>query len=90
MWLGVSLSLLEDPDNSFLAYEKAIQLDPSNPLYRLNFAITLNMYDVNDRAREHLKAYFDLMSPSSSDKKFKESDVDMVENAVTLRQILCI
>lgn len=37
MYLGVALSRLDDFDNACAAYNKAINMDPAEPMFRLNF-----------------------------------------------------
>ena len=37
MWLGVTLANLGDLDNACNAYERAIEKDPGDPLFRLNY-----------------------------------------------------
>lgn len=37
MYLGVALARLEDFDNAAAAYHKAISMDPSEALFRLNY-----------------------------------------------------
>lgn len=41
MLVGICLNKLEDPANAFTAFDKAAQLEPSNHLIFLNFAIFL-------------------------------------------------
>jgi Bardet-Biedl syndrome 4 protein len=41
MYLGLALSRLDDLDNAIIAYQKALTMDPTDPLFPLNFCITL-------------------------------------------------
>jgi len=37
MLLGVALERLQDPDNARAGYERALQLEPGEPLFHLNY-----------------------------------------------------
>ncbi len=37
MYLAVTLARLEDFDNACAGYEKACQMDPEEPVFRLNY-----------------------------------------------------
>eukprot|EP00775_Hariotina_reticulata_P011878 gene11878-12022_t len=59
MYLGIALTRLEDCDNAAAAYKKAISMDPTEPLFRLNFAVLLANSGDLQRSRQQLeeKAY---------------------------------
>lgn len=41
LYIGISLSKMGDYDNSKIAFEKAIKLDPEDHNFYLNYSITL-------------------------------------------------
>lgn len=56
MYLGITLSRLEDHENAFLAYEKALALDGTDFLCLLNYAIALLKGGVRDKAAAMIKS----------------------------------
>jgi len=43
MYLGIALTRLEDHDNAAAAHNKAISMEPEEPLFRLNFGVLLEV-----------------------------------------------
>lgn len=52
MYLGITLSRLDDFENACSAYEKAIRME-SDHLFELNYAITLYNHNEIDNVRKH-------------------------------------
>lgn len=86
MYLGVTLAKLHDFDNAKHAYLKAIEKDPNDPLFHLNFAVTLyNSGDVQS-ARERFAVFNGIYD--ALDEQTKNADSDLVEQAAALGSLL--
>ena len=86
MYLALSLAKLEDFENSCAAYAKAIEMNKNDPIAYLNFAITLQKYEEDDKAREMLQAYkqFAALVPSDSDDGIDDDAAEMAEKLEVL------
>ena len=81
MYLGITLSRLEDFDNACQAYEKAIEMEEDH-LFHLNYAITLLNHDDVQRAAEHHQAFERLYA--KLDDEAKNADPEVVEQRALL------
>ncbi|CAD7966882.1 unnamed protein product [Amoebophrya sp. A25] len=79
MYLAITLSRLDDFTNSCAAYEKAIELEGSDHIFQLNFAITL----FNHGDLVEAKKQFQLCKDSDED-----ADQEVVDMKATLEQLL--
>lgn len=86
VYLALSLAKLEDFENSCAAYAKAIEMNKNDPIAYLNFAITLQKYEEDDKAREMLQAYkqFAALVPSDSDDGIDDDAAEMAEKLEVL------
>lgn len=75
MYLGIALARLEDVDNARHAYDKAIELDGSDHVIRLNYAITLLNADDMDASRREFLAFQRLFSALDDAAKVADADV---------------
>lgn len=64
IYLAITLSRLDDFTNACAAYEKALDMDPSDAGFHLNFAITLFNHGDLEEARKQLKLFSDWHQPS--------------------------
>eukprot|EP01006_Ploeotia_vitrea_P011736 TRINITY_DN31181_c0_g1_i1.p1 TRINITY_DN31181_c0_g1~~TRINITY_DN31181_c0_g1_i1.p1 ORF type:complete len:493 (-),score=270.15 TRINITY_DN31181_c0_g1_i1:37-1356(-) len=75
MYLAVCLSRLGDFNNSFAAYEKALQMDDSDFLFELNYAITLMNNGEKERAKEHYERFKTLYDDADEESRRSDPDV---------------
>lgn len=85
MYLGVTLSRLEDFGNSCVAYQKAIELEASY-LFEINFAITLLLNGEVVGCREHFDEFQTMWN--ELDDEVKANDTDVAEKAKELEAAL--
>jgi len=85
MYLAITLSKLDDYENSCAAYEKAIEME-SDHLCELNYAITLYNHGQMEAARHHF-IEFEKMFEQLSDED-KNSDPSVVEKRQRLASVL--
>ncbi|XP_017556689.1 Bardet-Biedl syndrome 4 protein isoform X1 [Pygocentrus nattereri] len=82
MLLAVALTNLDDVDNARRSYEQAVQLDVSNPLVNLNFAVLL--YNQGDK-KAALQQYQDMekkvnmLVESNSNTEFDPELIEMAQ-----------
>jgi len=76
MYLAITLSRLDDFDNSCQAYEKAIEMEDDH-LFHLNFSITLLNHDDVKRAAEHYASFERLFA--NLDDAAREADAEVME-----------
>ncbi len=57
MYLGITLSRLEDFDNACSAYEKALELEEGDHLMELNYTICLLLHGETQAARKHYNEF---------------------------------
>ena len=76
MYLAITLSRLDDFDNSCQAYEKAIEMEEDH-LFHLNFSITLLNHDDVKRAAEHYASFERLFA--NLDDAAREADAEVME-----------
>jgi len=81
MYLAITLSRLEDFDNSCSAYEKSIQLDSSASLTHLNYSLTLYNNDEIESAKKHFKIFEDLWKEGNGDDT--EQEILQVKEALS-------
>ena len=74
MYLGTTLSKLEDFDNACIAYERAIEMSPDEWLFHLNYAIMLRKMNDLEQATKHFLTFLD-KSKDLDDDKLLEEDV---------------
>ncbi len=86
-YLGVSLSRLDDFENSCAAYEKAIELYAADPVTRLNYAITLFLNEDEENAKKHLQIYEALVKTNKGQELLNE-DRDLDEQYELLKECL--
>ena len=72
MYLAITLSRLEDFDNSCSAYEKSIELDRGASLTHLNYSLTLFNNDEVEAARKQFAEFEGLWSEGSGDDTEEE------------------
>lgn len=84
-YLAVTLSGLNDFENSCIAYEKACELGPDDALSRLNYAITLYKNDEIERAQTQFRRYEDLQQRLGSNM---DTDHDILQQAALLKSLL--
>eukprot|EP00879_Flechtneria_rotunda_P022285 GHRR01023513.1.p1 GENE.GHRR01023513.1~~GHRR01023513.1.p1 ORF type:complete len:155 (+),score=28.66 GHRR01023513.1:292-756(+) len=86
MYLGVALARLEDYENAVAAYNKAISMNPTEPLFHLNYATLLyNQGDIQ-ASKERWLEVNRLLGEMSSEAK--QADADMLEQQHALAQLL--
>jgi len=85
MYLGITLSRLDDFENACSAYEKAIRME-SDHLFELNYAITLFNQQEMDSAKQHFKEFKALWN--ELDEEVKSADPDVIEMMAELEQAL--
>merc|ERR1711934_1289464 len=85
MYLGITLSRLDDFENACSAYEKSIEME-SDHLFHLNFAITLFNNGEVRRAKNHFKEFDRLFQ--ALDEDTKTADPDVPEKRKALKQVL--
>jgi len=85
MYLGITLSRLEDFENACSAYEKAIRME-SDHLFELNYAITLFNHNELDSARAHFTEFKALWK--ELDDEVKNADPDVIEQMNELEKSL--
>eukprot|EP00892_Ulva_mutabilis_P012887 jgi/Ulvmu1/9971/UM059_0020.1 len=86
MYLGVTLARLGDLDNAFHAYERAIGKDGNDPIFYLNYAVTLFNAGLEAKSREMYEEFqvrFD-----EWDDDLKDADPDINEQAHALASLL--
>lgn len=87
LYLGITLSRLDDFENAVSAYQKAIDME-SDHLFELNFAITLCNNGDYDTAREHFLEFERLFQVLDSETK--NSDAEVLEQRQSLSNMLLI
>ncbi|XP_013857041.1 BBSome complex member BBS4 [Austrofundulus limnaeus] len=90
MLLAVALTNLEDMENATRAYEQAVNMDESNPLVNLNFAIFL--YNHGDKKRaldqyQEMERKVNLLRDSSSSFEFDLELMDMAQKMGAALQV---
>uniref|UniRef100_A0A8C7ZSA7 BBSome complex member BBS4 n=1 Tax=Oryzias sinensis TaxID=183150 RepID=A0A8C7ZSA7_9TELE len=90
MLLAVALTNLEDVENSTRAYEQAVNLDESNPLVNLNFAIFL--YNHGDKTAaldqyQEMQRKVNILQDSSSNLEFDPELMDMAQKLGAALQV---
>lgn len=87
--LAVTLSYLDDFDNSCAAYEKSIELQIQNKeedyVTYLNYAITLCKYDQLDQAKVKFLRFQTLLQLNDSNSSI---DIDVIEQSKLLSRVL--
>jgi len=86
MYLGVALSRLDDFDNACSAYEKALELDPDDHLFHLNFAITLFNNEEVERAHHHFVRFEKVFQ--ELDPELRDADPDVLNQRSVLSKAL--
>mmetsp|Transcript_9255 Transcript_9255/g.22734 ORF Transcript_9255/g.22734 Transcript_9255/m.22734 type:complete len:420 (-) Transcript_9255:1048-2307(-) len=81
MYLAITLSRLDDFTNSCAAYEKACEMETQDPIFQLNFAITL--FNHGDLAEA--KKQFLMMKENLNEE---EAEGEILEMKATLEQLL--
>jgi len=82
MYLAITLSRLDDFENSCSAYEKAIDME-SDHLFHLNYCITLLNNDEIERARDHFATFEKLFK--DLDEETKNSDPEVAAQQAALQ-----
>uniref|UniRef100_A0A8B9L0Q1 Bardet-Biedl syndrome 4 n=1 Tax=Astyanax mexicanus TaxID=7994 RepID=A0A8B9L0Q1_ASTMX len=82
MLLAVALTNLDDVDNARRSYEQAIQLDTSNPLVNLNFAVLL--YNQGDKKAalqqyQEMEKKVNMLVESNSNTEFDPELIEMAQ-----------
>uniref|UniRef100_A0A8C6L132 BBSome complex member BBS4 n=1 Tax=Nothobranchius furzeri TaxID=105023 RepID=A0A8C6L132_NOTFU len=90
MLLAVALTNLEDVENATRAYEQAVNMDESNPLVNLNFAIFV--YNHGDKKRaldqyEEMERKVNLLRDSSNNFEFDPELMDMAQKMGAALQV---
>jgi Bardet-Biedl syndrome 4 protein len=85
MYLAITLSHLEDFENSCSAYEKAIELSPEDYLIFLNYSITLFLNDEIEKSKEQY-GRFEVLFNLQTDKN--DVDPEIVKQSDFLRRFL--
>merc|ERR1712025_827427 len=85
MYLGITLSRLDDFDNACSAYEKSIEME-SDHLFHLNFAITLFNNGDKRRSKNHFKEFDRLFQALDDDTK--NADPEVPEKRKALMKVL--
>ena len=85
MYLAITLSRLDDFTNSCAAYEKALDMDPSDAGFHLNFAITLFNHGDLDEARKQFQLFEEWHQPSEENQ---EQDAELNEVKTVLEGLL--
>mmetsp|Transcript_52742 Transcript_52742/g.125577 ORF Transcript_52742/g.125577 Transcript_52742/m.125577 type:complete len:412 (-) Transcript_52742:377-1612(-) len=85
MQLGITLARLDDPDNSCLSYEKAIEME-SDFLIHLNYAVTLSNIGQGDKAKEQLEKFDAAFA--EADQATRDADADVPAMAKRLRSLV--
>ena len=88
MYLAITLSRLDDFDNSCQAYEKAIEMEDDH-LFQLNYSITLLNNDDPGRAAQHYADFERIFSKMDDEARNSDPEVMEQRNAVhqTLREL---
>eukprot|EP00759_Apiculatamorpha_spiralis_P038818 PhF_6_TR37857/c0_g1_i1/m.56384/K16531/BBS4; Bardet-Biedl syndrome 4 protein len=76
MYLAITLSRLDDFENSCAAYDKACQME-QDIVFELNYAVTLLRHDDRDGARHHLMEFERLFA--ELDEEAKNADQDILD-----------
>lgn len=81
---------LDDFDNACSAYEKALVLGghPGEPVFHLNYAITLHQHNDHETAKLHLQQFRELFE--GQDEGVMNSDPDILEQSHVLGQLLSV
>jgi Bardet-Biedl syndrome 4 protein len=74
MYLGMTLSRLDDVDNACAAYDKAIEME-SDMLFHLNYSIMLVKHEQFDKGREHYEAFQRLFDEADEETRNADKDV---------------
>lgn len=85
MYLAITLSRLDDFTNACAAYEKAIEIEAVDPVFHLNYAVTLFNHGDLDTARERFKVHDELYADQAADET---PDKEVEEMRQTLQQLL--
>jgi Bardet-Biedl syndrome 4 protein len=85
MYLAICLARLEDLDNSFSAYDKAISMEADH-LFHLNYAITAYNAKLIDKAKEQFNAFKTVWN--ELEEEVKNSDNDILEQMQLLDKAL--
>lgn len=93
MYLGVALSILNDPDNTRAAYERALSLcSPTDLkrtlLTRVNYAITLFNSGYTDLARVQMNEFYKSVQSKRSDMADLHTMADVLDAAEKIKAIL--
>ncbi|KAM9764830.1 BBSome complex member BBS4 [Menidia menidia] len=90
MLLAVALTNLEDVENATRAYEQAVNLDESNPLVNLNFAIFLYNHGEKKAALDQyleMERKVNLLRDSSSNFEFDSELMEMAQKMGAALQV---
>jgi Bardet-Biedl syndrome 4 protein len=85
MYLGITLSRLDDFENACSAYEKAIRME-SDHLFELNYAITLFNHNELEQSKAHFREFQTLWAELEED--VKNADPDVIEQMAELEKSL--
>lgn len=85
MYLGITLSRLDDFENACSAYEKAIRME-SDHLFELNYSITLFNHNELDQAKAHFREFKQLWN--ELEEEVKNADPDVMEQMAELERSL--
>lgn len=75
MYLGVTLCKLGDVGNARAAYERALELDGTDHLCHMNYAISLLRHGMHDEARAHYSSFEQLYSAMDEHSRLADDDV---------------
>jgi Bardet-Biedl syndrome 4 protein len=82
MYLAVTLAKLDDHDNACAAYEKAIEMDPGDHLFHLNYALTLYVAGEKERCVERLEVFEGLWKGLDDETKNVDDEVPKMRGLV--------
>ena len=74
MYLGISLSRLDDFENACSAYDKALELE-DDYLFHLNYAVMLHEHQELRKAKDHFDAFISLFEELDDETKNCDSDI---------------
>lgn len=74
MYLAVALAHLDDVENSMNAYEKALEMQ-QDPVFEINYTITLLNYGEVDLARQHYQEFERLFEAMEPDERNENAEL---------------
>jgi len=86
MLLAVCLARLKDVDNSLSAYDKAVELDPSDHLVRLNLSVALAGLGRLEEATKHMTEFERLFGELDAEQQ--QADGEIQEQRQILKDML--